>query len=245
MTAPIISPGWEPAAERMLSMPAPQRLRGMGPTPSPQLTLRPKSSADNLDYGLSPQQWLAGTTDYVASVSATVLTGTGTATDLTVLMSFIVSGVPVLFLGGGEPGTVQTLQVTVRTQQGRIWSSPVSIAIYDTISATQPNIVPTLTDGTPIPPNAIRLPGGDILSIGAAVTSESQSVLLLHDGSPLLNSSTTTTAYLSDLILPSGDRLLDTTGDPLGIDAVDVTTEVFGPLALTSRTTRTDILLIA
>lgn len=186
MISPILSPGWEPAAARMLSIPAPQRLRGLGPTPSPQLTLQPKSSADNLDYGLCPQQWLAGTTDYVAHVAASVLTATGDQADLTISWVSLVSGTPVLFLGGGQPGTVQTLQVSLTTQQGRVWSAPVSLAITNTLSASGPLAVPTLSDGTPIPPNAMQLPGGGILTLGSTTTLTFEA-LLLPDGSPMLD----------------------------------------------------------
>lgn len=163
MIPPILSPGWEPATERMLSIPAPHRIRGLGPTPSPQLTLRPKSSKDNLDYGLCPKQWLEGTTDHATHVAATVLTATGDQTDLAVSWASLVSGLPVLFLGGGQPGTVQTLQVTITTQQGRVWSAPVSIAISSILEAASPLPVPTLPDGTTVPPNAIQLPDGTIL----------------------------------------------------------------------------------
>lgn len=164
MMSPILSPGWDPAAERLLSIPALGRLRGMGPTPCPQLTLRPKYSPDNLDYILCPKQWLLGTTDYLTSISASVLTATGSTTDLKVSWCSIVSGQGVLFLGGGPPGTLQTIQVSLGTLYGRLWSAPIYLAISSTLAAASPKPVPTLPDGTPIPPNAIRLPDGSILT---------------------------------------------------------------------------------
>ncbi|WP_259329174.1 hypothetical protein [Acetobacter pasteurianus] len=72
------------------------------------------------------------------------------------------NGLACVFLGGGEPGTTQTVNVEITTQQGRVISQDVLIAIVSG-TASAPNPVPTLPNGTPIPPNAIQLPDGVIL----------------------------------------------------------------------------------
>nr|WP_244284957.1 hypothetical protein [Acetobacter persici] len=100
----------------------------------------------------------------MASVSAGVPTATGSATDLAVLWTSIVNGLACVFLGGGPPGTTQTVRVTVGTQQGRTISQDVALAISTYSTATSAGTVPTLPDGTPVPPNAIRLPNGSILT---------------------------------------------------------------------------------
>ncbi|WP_456304270.1 phage fiber-tail adaptor protein [Acetobacter persici] len=128
------------------------------------LSWAPKSSADRFDFSLDLSEILSCTGDYVASVSAGVPTATGSATDLAVLWTSIVNGLACVFLGGGPPGTTQTVRVTVGTQQGRTISQDVALAISTYSTATSAGTVPTLPDGTPVPPNAIRLPNGSILT---------------------------------------------------------------------------------
>ncbi|WP_215762177.1 hypothetical protein [Acetobacter sp. P1H12_c] len=246
MTAPIPSPIWQPAASRVIPIAAPANLRTRGLVPEiVTLSWAPKSSADHFDFSLDLSEVLSCTGDYVASVSASVPTATGSATDLAVLWTSVVNGLACVFLGGGPPGTTQTVRVVVVTQQGRTVTQDVALSISSYSVATVATPPPALEDGTPIPPNAIQLPGGGILSLGSSVVSISLSDLLLPDGSPLLNSSTQTVTYLSDLILPAGERLLDTTGQPLGVTATDTTTQLFGTLATADRQTQTDLLLFA
>lgn len=129
MTAPLLSPNWCPAAARCipLAVPAGLRLRGLVGQ-AVMLSWAPKSSADTLDFTLDPTDWLQGTGDYLASVSAAVPTATG-----------------------------QTVMVRVTTQQGRRLCQPVSLAITATGAATVAATVPSLPDGTPVPPNALAL----------------------------------------------------------------------------------------
>lgn len=165
MTAPLASPNWQAAPARTIpfTLPPGLRLRGLV---AEELCLSwvPKASGDNLDFTLDPTGWLWGTGDYLASVKADVLTVTGAATDLAVLWTTVLHGMACIFLGGGIPDTVQQVQVAVTTQQGRSLVQTVSIAILADAPAALPQAVPRLTDGTPIPPNAITLPGGAILT---------------------------------------------------------------------------------
>ncbi|GAN63202.1 hypothetical protein AA0313_0909 [Acetobacter indonesiensis NRIC 0313] len=165
MTAPLLSPNWCPAPARCipLAVPAGLRLRGLVGQ-AVTLSWAPKSSADTLDFTLDPTDWLQGTGDYLASVSATVPTATGQTADLTVLWASLINGMACLFLGGGVPGTVQTVMVRVTTQQGRSLCQPVSLAITATGAATVAATVPTLPDGTPVPPNALALSDAVILT---------------------------------------------------------------------------------
>ncbi|GLH29744.1 hypothetical protein WSS15_23940 [Acetobacter pasteurianus] len=245
MTAPIPSPIWQPAASRVIPIAAPANLRTRGLVPEiVTLSWAPKSSADHFDFSLDLSEILSCTGDYVASVSASVPTATGVAADLAVLWTSIVNGLACVFLGGGEPGTTQTVSVEITTQQGRIISQDVLIAIASGVAST-PNPVPTLADGTPVPPNAMRLPDKSILSLGASVTDQTYFDLLLPDGTSLQNSMLTNTPYLSDLLLPDGAALQGADGNALGIDAVDTQTELIGPLGAIEMQTNTDILLIA
>lgn len=165
MTAPLPSPNWRPAPARMLPLTLPPGLRLRGLVAQEVcLAWAPKASGDNLDFTLNPKNWLHGTGDYLASVTASVLTATGAPTDLTVLWATVLHGMACIFLGGGPPGTVQQVQVSVTTQQGRCLVQPVAVAILADTPATAPQPVPCLADGTPVPPNAMALPGGVILT---------------------------------------------------------------------------------
>lgn len=159
MIAPIPSPTWQPAAARVIPMVAPANLRTRGLVPEiVTLSWAPKSSAEQFDFSLDLTGILECTGDYAASVLASIPTATGTATDLTVLWVSIVNGLACVFLGGGQPGTTQTVRVSVTTQQGRVIYQDILLAI-DVFSEPAPaQPVPTLPDGTPVPPNAMRLP---------------------------------------------------------------------------------------
>lgn len=165
MTAPIPSPIWQPAASRIIPIAAPANLRTRGLVPEiVTLSWAPKSSADQFDFSLDLSEILSCTGDYVASVSASVPTATGSTDDLVALWTSIVNGLACVFLGSGPPGTTQTVRVTVGTQQGRVITQGVALAINLYSPATPPQPAPALTDGTPVPPNAMRLPDESILT---------------------------------------------------------------------------------
>lgn len=165
MIAPLPSSGWHPAPGRTIPVvvPASLRLRGLlGQAVT--VSWSPKSSADTLDFTLDTSEWLHGTGDYLASVVASVTTASGQKTDMRVLWATLVNGMACLFLSGGIPGTVQTVLVSITTQQGRSLSQPVAIAILSTSPATPPATAPSLPDGTPVPPNALALSKSVILT---------------------------------------------------------------------------------
>lgn len=173
MTAPIPSPIWQPACARTIAIPEPTNLRARGLVASIiPLSWAPKSSAENFDFSLDASGILCCTNDYIAHVSASVPTAQGLPADLSVSWCSIVNGLACVFLGGGEPGTTQTVNVEITTQQGRVISQDVLIAIVSGLASTA-NPVPELSDGTPIPPNAMQTP----------VDSE---ILLDDSGRPLL-----------------------------------------------------------
>lgn len=198
MTAPIPSPIWQPAASRVIPISAPANLRTRGLVPEiVTLSWAPKSSADHFDFSLDLSEVLSCTGDFVASVSASVPTATGSTDDLVALWTSIVNGLACVFLGSGPPGTTQTVRVTVGTQQGRVITQDVALAINLYSPATPPQPAPALTDGTPVPPNAMQLPGGGILTLGGSktqvisaqriMTPDGVCHLITPDGRPLLD----------------------------------------------------------
>lgn len=122
----------------------------------------PTGRADALDYTLTPAAWLEGTGDTLASVTASVPTATGQDTDMAVLWVTIIQGMASVFLGSGPPDTVQTVQMVLHTVQGRSVTVSMQLYISTESAATLPPQVPTLPDGTPIPPNALLAPQGVI-----------------------------------------------------------------------------------
>lgn len=165
MTAPLPSPGWQPAPERILPLGLAPSLRVRGLLAENLcLSWCPKSSADTLDFTLEATAWLRNTSDYLASISATVPSATGQPTDLHVQWASLVSGMACLFLAGGVPGSVQTVLVTLGTQQGRSLTQPVRLAIVPDVPASPPGESPHLPDGTPVPPNALALSSSVVLT---------------------------------------------------------------------------------
>lgn len=192
MTAPIPSPIWQPACARTIAIPEATNLRARGLVASTiLLSWAPKSSAENFDFSLDASKILCCTNDYISHVSASVLTAQGLPTDLSVSWCSIVNGLACVFLGGGDPGTTQTVNVKITTQQGRVILQDVLIAIANG-TASAPNPVPTFPDGTPVPPNALRLPDNSILALDRSHTSQiSLDRLLSTDGTHLTSPSGT------------------------------------------------------
>lgn len=209
-----------------------------------------KASADNLDYAIDCTAWLASGNDTLASVQAWVSDGDGALVVLSPGWSSIMRDAgsgrvyAVIWLGGGTPSSLYSVEIVLTTLAGRQITASVYMPI-NALSGADANPVPELSDGTPVPPNALRLPDKSILSLGASVTDQIYFDLLLPDGTTLQNSMMTNTPYLSDLLLPDGAALQGADGNALGIDAVDTQTELIGPLGAIEMQTNTDILLIA
>lgn len=159
MTAPIPSPIWQPACARIIPISPSANLRERGLVPS--ITVQswaPKSAADHFDFSLTLSEILSDTEDYIARIlRVDIPTASGSPTDLTVLWSSIVNGMACVMLGGGEPGTTQTIVVYALTQQGRRLATRIELAITTETDAVEPTPAPTLPSSVPVPPNAIQL----------------------------------------------------------------------------------------
>lgn len=123
----------------------------------------PKSPTDVLEYALDPVRWLADSGDVLDQITAIVPDRASDA-DLTVLWAAKVNGLAVVCLAGGLPGTTVPVQVSLKTVSGRQHTERVFVVINADSSAQPVTPGPTLPDGSPIPPNAIRLPDGSILT---------------------------------------------------------------------------------
>lgn len=166
MIAPIPSPTWQPAAARVIPISAPANLRTRGLVPEiVTLSWAPKSSADHFDFSLDLSAILDATGDHIAAIERVdIPTASGDPTQLAVLWSSIVNGLACIMLGGGTPGEIEEIVVYVVTQQGRRLAPKVLLAITSETAATEPTPAPTMGNGIPVPPNAIRLPSGFILT---------------------------------------------------------------------------------
>ncbi|WP_208729155.1 phage fiber-tail adaptor protein [Acetobacter oryzoeni] len=178
----------------MIPIAPPANLRARGLVPDVIIIAwAPKPSVDRFDFSLDLSAVLRCTGDYAASASVSVPTATGSNDDLEVLWVTIVNGLVSVFLGSGPPDTMQTVRVTVTTQQGRVICQDVQLAISAGFSGATSGAVPVLPDGTPVPPNAMRAPSGTILTLGSTITQS-----------------------FDTLLLPNGTQILDAGGVPLG-----------------------------
>ncbi|GAN64718.1 phage fiber-tail adaptor protein [Acetobacter indonesiensis] len=162
----IPSPTWQPAAVRVLPIVAPANLRTRGLVPEIiTLSWAPKSSADHFDFSLDLSAILDATGDHIAAIEhVEIPVASGLPTQLAVLCSSIVNGLACIMLGGGAPGETDEIVVYVVTQQGRRLAPRILLTITTETDASIPTPAPTMSGGVPVPPNAIRLPGGLILT---------------------------------------------------------------------------------
>ena len=169
MATAVLSPGWtaSPARTLSLALPAGSALRGVRTAAGP-LSFVGKSAADALDFALDASALLSDGGDALAGGQATVPV-LDPSTDLQVLWCTILSGQLVVFLAGGAPGSTTTIQLLLVTTAGRRRIENVQIQIDENSLATAPVPAPQLelpaAAGTvPIPPNAVTLPDGSILT---------------------------------------------------------------------------------
>ncbi|WP_456304105.1 phage fiber-tail adaptor protein [Acetobacter pasteurianus] len=190
MPPPIPFPIWQPAWAQTIVIPEPTNLRARGLVASIiPLSWAPKSSAKNFDFSLNASEILCCTNDYIFHVSASVLTAQGLPTDLSVSWCSIVDGLTCVLLGGGEPGTTQTVNVEITTQQGRVISQDVLIAIVSGVASIA-NPVTEFSDRNPVISNALRLPDNSILALDRSHTNQiSLDRLLSTDGTHLTSPS--------------------------------------------------------
>ncbi|MBS1003156.1 phage fiber-tail adaptor protein [Acetobacter thailandicus] len=167
MTNPITSGRWSPSSARTIEAGAPVNLRARGLlaeiTP---LSLAPKNSGDVLDFSVDFSALFDSNTDALSKVcSVSIANKTNDPSELTILWTSIVNGLACVFLGGGITDTIRSLTVTAATRNGLTLSTTVELAIIGSDNCT-PCLCDyqTLPDGTGIPPNAMVLPGGSILT---------------------------------------------------------------------------------
>lgn len=129
-----------------------------------------KSSADNLDYAIDCTKWLEACSDRLVSAQASIDGGDGALSILSNGWNSIMRGpttgrtYAVIWLGGGTPSALYTIHIVLGTASGRQIEQFLYLPINGISSSKAPRPVPTLPDGTPVPPNAIRLPDGSILT---------------------------------------------------------------------------------
>ncbi len=129
------------------------------------LSWAPKSSADHFDFSLDLSAILSQTGDYLAGIERVEIpTASDLPSQLAVLWSSVVQGLACIMLGGGTPGITEQIVVYVVTQQGRRLAPRIELAITSETDATEPTPPPSMDGGIPVPPNAIQLPDGTILT---------------------------------------------------------------------------------
>jgi ribosomal protein S28E/S33 len=129
---------WRPSAARLVTLegllPLP---RGVLPSDVPPLVWPAKDPGDVLDYALDASAALAGdSTDRIATVSVTLVPDVSSA-DLQ-LGNIVADGtVAVIWLSGGQAGTVYSVQVSITTLNGRIIGRTVLLPVQE-LAAIQP-----------------------------------------------------------------------------------------------------------
>lgn len=155
-----------------------------------------KASADNLDYAIDCTAWLASGNDTLASVQAWVSDGDGSLVVLAPGWSSIMRDAgsgrvyAVIWLGGGTPSSLYSVEIVLATLSGRQITASVYMPINALSAGADANPVPKLSDGTPVPPNALRLPDNSILALDRSHTNQiSLDRLLSTDGTHLTSPS--------------------------------------------------------
>lgn len=129
------------------------------------------ASADALDFAIDPTAWLTEIADELVSVTASV-PALVLPTDLQLLWVTILQGMAVIFAAGGQPNTTVPVELVLTTAAGRRVAQLSHIVINGDSPAMPAPAWPQLTVGTGtmgIPPNAIVLPNGKILTNAAGL----------------------------------------------------------------------------
>lgn len=128
-------------------------LDGFVPTPVGGLASAPaalswpaKDPGDVLDYELDIRPALAGNEkDCIATIDVAILpSATG---DLTLTSSAADGGVAVLWLAGGQAGTVYSVQVTIGTKAGRTIGRAIFLPVLALVASMPPAGALTTTGG--------------------------------------------------------------------------------------------------
>jgi hypothetical protein len=142
-------------------------LDGFVPTPLGSLATAPaalswpaKDPGDVLDYEFDIAPALAGNDkDTIATLDVTIQpSATG---DLTLASSAADGSVAVLWLAGGQAGTVYSVQVTIGTAAGRTIGRAIFLPVLALVSAAPPDSALTTADGA-----AVTDQSGNAITVG-------------------------------------------------------------------------------
>lgn len=141
---------WQTSSARLIEIegfiPTPRGLALLPPRP---LAWPEKDPGDTLDYTFEIAPALAGNPgDTIASMSATI--SPDNLGDLTLASSAIDGTRLVLWLAGGQPGTVYTVAISVTTACGRSLARSIALPVVPLASVPAPATAITTLGGTPI-----------------------------------------------------------------------------------------------
>ena len=142
---------WRPSTARSVALDALLPLpRGALPADLPPLAWPAKDPGDVLDYELDASAVLAGDpNDRVATVAATVLPNASPA-DVQVGQAAADGAVAVLWLSGGQAGTVYAVQVSLGTLKGRVIGRTVLLPVRQMAAVAPPSLPLTAETGVVI-----------------------------------------------------------------------------------------------
>ncbi len=147
--AKAVSQHWRPSVARSVALDGSAPLpRGVLPSDIAPLVWPAKDPGDVLDYEIDASAVLAGDpSDQVATVAVTVVPAVSPA-DVQVGRVVAEGAVAVLWLSGGQAGTVYAVQVSIGTLKGRIVGRTVLLPVQ-AMARVLPAAVPLVAgDGT-------------------------------------------------------------------------------------------------
>jgi hypothetical protein len=148
MTTTAIPQVWRPSGARMVALDGALPLpRGVVPGDVPPLVWPAKDPADVLDFALDATAALAGdSTDRIVTVAVTLVPNASPA-DLRLGNVVADGAVVVMWLSGGQAGTVYSVQVTLSTLNGRIIGRTVLLPVQQMAAVPPPTSVLTTDAG--------------------------------------------------------------------------------------------------
>ena len=142
---------WRPSAARLVTLEGMLPLpRGVLPSDVPPLVWPAKDPGDVLDYALDATAALAGdTTDRIATAAVTLVPDASSA-DLQ-LGNIVADGaVVIIWLSGGQAGTVYSVQISISTLSGRIIGRTVLLPVQELAAVPPPASILTTEAGAVI-----------------------------------------------------------------------------------------------
>lgn len=138
MTTTAVPQVWRPSGARLVALDGMLPLpRGVLPSDVPPLVWPAKDPGDVLDFALDATAALAGdSTDRIATVNVTIVPQ-ASAADVQLGNMLADGAVVVMWLSGGQAGTVYSVQITLSTLNGRIIGRTVLLSVQE-MAAVQP-----------------------------------------------------------------------------------------------------------